>query len=50
MEKLEEIMKKSGWLKTERVNAGKVYVEFHREGFVIDEEDIMEEGEIISSQ
>jgi len=42
--KLEEMMKADGWKKTKRINAGKVYVEWSKQGFAIDEEDIMEEG------
>jgi hypothetical protein len=40
---LEEVMKESGWVRTERENAGKVYVEYIKNGFIIDEEDILEE-------
>ena len=37
---LDEIMKESGWIKTTRVNAGKEYLEWIKEGFLIDETDI----------
>ena len=33
-------MHKEGWLRTEETNAGRMYVEFHKNGLVIDLDDI----------
>ena len=40
---LDDIMIKSGFLRTERTNRGKTYIEFSKDGFVIDKEDIIDE-------
>jgi len=41
--KIEEIMKESGWSRSERKNCGKIYVEYRKDGLVIDEDDISQE-------
>ena len=41
--KLEQIMKESGWIRTSRINAGKEYIEWIKDGFMIDEDDIIKE-------
>lgn len=41
---IEDIMIQDGWVKIERENAGKIYVEFRKSGLVIDEDDIQEEA------
>ena len=41
--KLEEMMLENGWRKRERLNCGKLYTEFYKNGFVVDEEDIWED-------
>ena len=40
---LEDMMFKDGWKQTRRRNAGKVYIEWLKEGFVINNENIWEE-------
>jgi hypothetical protein len=40
---IEQIMREGGWLRSERENGGKVYIEYVRDGFLIDESDIVEE-------
>jgi len=40
---IEQIMKQGGWLRTTRSNAGKVYVEYIKDGWLIDEGDIVKE-------
>ncbi len=40
MRSITHLMIESGWQRQERVNAGKFYVEWTREGFMIDEDDI----------
>ncbi len=37
---LTQLMMDSGWQRQERVNAGKCYVEWTRDGYVLDEDDI----------
>ena len=39
--KLEEMMLEDGWKKVTSMNAGKIYVEWHKQGFLIDEGDII---------
>lgn len=40
---IEQIMQEEGWLKTEYENDGFVYVEFHKNGLVVDLDSIIEE-------
>lgn len=40
---LEEMMFRDGWKQSVRWNAGKVYRTWHKDGFYIDDEDIIEE-------
>lgn len=40
---IEKIMIKEGWTKTSKINAGKEYITFHKNGLVIDLDDINEE-------
>jgi len=40
---IEMIMQKEGWIRKERMNAGKQYIEFHKNGIGIDIDDIWEE-------
>ena len=41
--KLEDMMFKDGWKQSITINAGKVYITWHKEGFEIDNEDIIVE-------
>jgi len=47
---LTHLMLDSGWQRQERVNAGKCYVEWTRDGYVLDEGDINEIAEIIGKE
>jgi len=40
---IEKIMIQDGWKVTKYKNAGKVYVEFHKNGLIIDLDDINED-------
>ena len=40
MKSIEKIMEEEGWEKMKSKNAGKIYIEFHKHGLVIDLEDI----------
>jgi len=40
---LENMMLIDGWKKVVTKNGGKEYIEFHKMGFIISEEDIMED-------
>lgn len=44
MKTIEQVMKESGWLRGERENGGRVYIEYTKDGFMIDEEDIEDEN------
>jgi hypothetical protein len=37
---IEKIMLKDGWTKTETTNAGRIYIEFHKNGLVIELDNI----------
>ncbi len=37
---LTQLMIDSGWERQERINAGKCYVEWIRDGYIVDEDDI----------
>ena len=40
MESIKQLMLNSGWQRQERINAGKCYVEWTRDGYLVDEDDI----------
>jgi len=40
MGSIKQLMLDSGWKRQERINAGKCYVEWTREGYIVDEDDI----------
>jgi len=40
MESINQLMLDSGWQRQERINAGKCYVEWTRNGYLVDEDDI----------
>lgn len=46
MNNLETMMKKDGWKRKERYNSGRVYIEWHKNGFIISDEDISEEEKL----
>lgn len=43
---IEEIMINDGWIPTETTNAGRIYIEFHKNGLVIELDDINTEGDL----
>lgn len=42
MKSLEDFMEGEGWAKIERTNAGRLYISWIKEGFKIDDDDIMD--------
>jgi len=50
MIKLEDMMFKDGWKQSRRLNAGKLYITWHKDGFEIDNDDIILAENELNSQ